>query len=53
MLSLFTLAALLLAAWLFGVWEREGRAAFMRDWLHVPFVAGVLVLLMALGLLVR
>lgn len=53
MISLFVLASILLLAWLFGVWERDRRAAFMRDWLHVPFVAGVIVLLMALGLLLR
>lgn len=53
MSSLLALAVLFLAVWLFGVWEREGRAAFMRDWLHVPFAGAVLVLLMALGLFLR
>jgi hypothetical protein len=53
MRSLLILGNLLLLIWAFGVWARNGRAWFMRDWVHVPFAAGVIVLLMALGLAIR
>ena len=47
------LGLLLLGAWLWGVWERDRRAYFMRDWVHVLFVASVIVLLMAVGAAIR
>ena len=53
MRSLLILGNLLLLIWAFGVWARDGRAYFMRGWVHVPFVTGVIVLLMALGLVLR
>ena len=49
MIPLLVLAFLLLALWGWGVWERDARAAFMREWQHVPLLAGLLVLVMAIG----
>jgi len=51
--SLFVLSLILLSLWLWGVWERDRRAAFMRQWLHLPFLAGVITLVMAIGSLFR
>lgn len=53
MLPLTVLGLVLLALWAFGVWERDGRARFMRGWLHAPLLAAAIVLVMALGLAVR
>jgi hypothetical protein len=49
MISLLILGTLLLALWVFGVLERDGRAQFMRSWTHVPLIAALIVLLMAAG----
>lgn len=53
MTSLLVLAVLLLAWWAWAVWERDGRASVMDQWLHVPFLAAVLSLVMAVGLWIR
>lgn len=53
MQSLLILGIILLAVWGFGIWERERRAYFMRDWVHVPLLAAIVVLLMALGSALR
>jgi len=53
MISLFVLALLLLTAWLWAVLQREGRASFMRDWVHVPFIGCVICVIMAVGLWIR
>lgn len=53
MLPLLILGVLLLALWGYGVWERDRRAQIMRDWVHVPLLAGIVVLLMALGAALR
>lgn len=53
MISLLSLGFLLLMLWIFGLWERDRRAYFMRSWVHVPFIAAVIVLLMALGAALR
>lgn len=53
MISLLALAIALLAIWTWAQFERDRRAAFMRTWIHVPFVGGVMALVMALGLWIR
>jgi hypothetical protein len=53
MISLLVLGVVLLAAWAFGIWERTGRARFMQPWVHVPLIAALIVLLMALGSALR
>ena len=53
MSALFILAFVLLATWLFGVWERDRRAAFMRDWVHVLLIAGLLILLLGIVSAIR
>ena len=53
MTSLLALALVLLVIWTWAQFERDRRAAFMRTWIHVPFVGGVMALVMALGLWIR
>lgn len=50
MTSLLILATILLATWLWSVWQRDRAALFMREWSYVPLVGAVTCLLMALGL---
>lgn len=53
MTSLLVLATILIASWLWAVWQRDQRAAFMQQWLHVPLIGGLTCLVMALGLWAR
>jgi hypothetical protein len=53
MIPLAILGLILLAIWGFGIWWRDSRAAFMADWVHVPLVAAIVVLLMSVGLLIQ
>jgi hypothetical protein len=50
MTSLIILATVLLAVWVWALVERDGRAASIRTWLHVPFVGAITCYLMAIGL---
>lgn len=53
MTSLFILAALLIAAWLWATWKRADAASFMRDWSYVLLVVAGMCIVMALGIWVR
>lgn len=53
MTSLLILAIILLVLWLWGTWQRDGHASFMRDWAYVPLVASITCLFMAVGLWIR
>ena len=53
MTSLLALALALLVIWTWAQFERDRRAAFMRSWIHVPFIGAVMALVMALGLWIR
>ena len=53
MTSLLILAALLLLTWLWATWQRDGAAAFMREWSYVPFLGAVTCVIMAVGLWLR
>ena len=53
MTSLLILATVLFLVWAWALWERDRRAAFMRPWLHVPFVGAVTCVLMSIGLWIR
>jgi hypothetical protein len=53
MVPLLVLGVLLLAAWAYAIWERDRHTAFMRDWIHLPLLAAITVLLMALGAAIR
>lgn len=53
MWPLLVLGIALLALWVVGLRGSAGAAAFMHSWRHVPLVAAVLVLLMALGAAIR
>lgn len=46
-LSVLLLA--LLCLWGFGIWQRDRRAAFMREWLHVPLLAALAIFVLVLG----
>jgi len=50
-LALIILAAVLLAFWVWALVNRDGAAAFMQPFLHVPLIAAGMVALMALGAL--
>lgn len=50
MTPLFVLAALLLLAWGWALWERHRHARFMAPWIHVPLLGGLMSLVMAIGL---
>lgn len=53
MTSLLVLAAVLIAGWLWAVWQRDRGAAFMSDWAYVPLVGAITCIVMALGLWIR
>ncbi len=53
MLLLLVLAALLVAAWLWATWQRDGAAAFMRDWSYVLLVVAATCLVMAIAIWLR
>ena len=53
MTSLLVLATVLLAIWLWTLIERDGRAASVRTFAHVPFVGALTCYLMAIGLWIR
>jgi hypothetical protein len=53
MTSLLVLAALLIAGWIWSVWQRERGAAFMSDWSYVPLVGAIICVVMAVGLWLR
>ncbi len=53
MIPLLILGTTLVACWGFGMLERDGRARFMSDWVHVPLLAAIIVFLMAAGSIVK
>ncbi|MCW2927492.1 MAG: hypothetical protein JWM86_1460 [Thermoleophilia bacterium] len=53
MTSLLVLASLLLLAWLWSVWQRDGHARAMAEWSYVPLVAAVTCAVMAMGIWLR
>jgi hypothetical protein len=53
MTSLLILATILLAAWLWATWRRDGAAAFMQDWSYSLLVGSITCYVMAIGLWIR
>lgn len=53
MISLFILAALLVTAWLWATWRRDGAARFMAGWSYALLVVAITCVVMALGLWLR
>ena len=53
MTPLLILAVLLLACWLWSVWQRDRGATFMREWSYVLLVGAVTCAIMAAGLGLR
>lgn len=53
MTSLLILASILVLAWLWATWKRDGAALFMREWSYVLLVAAVTCIVMAAGLWLR
>ncbi|MCW2924912.1 MAG: hypothetical protein JWM98_2316 [Thermoleophilia bacterium] len=53
MTSLLVLALILIASWAWTLWQRDGAAAFARDWGYVLLVGGVVCLVMSIGLWIR
>lgn len=53
MTSLLVLAALLLIAWLWATWQRDGAAHWMRPWSYALLVTSVMCVVMAIGIALR
>lgn len=53
MTSLIILATVLLALWIWGIWQRDRAAAFMREWSYVPLLGALTCMVMAIGLWIR
>jgi hypothetical protein len=53
MTSLLILAALLIAAWLWATWKRDGAAGFMREWSYALLVVAGMCIVMAVGIRLR
>lgn len=53
MTSLLILAALLVLAYLWATWKRDGAALFMREWSYALLVGAITCTVMALGLWLR
>lgn len=53
MTSLLILATVLLALWIWAIWQRDRAAAFMREWSYVPLLGAITCLVMAIGLWIR
>ena len=53
MTSLLILASILLLAWLWATWRRDGAAAGMREWSYALLVGAITCAVMALGLWLR
>jgi hypothetical protein len=50
--AFIVLAALLLAFWFWSLVNRDGSAAFMQPFVHVPLIAAVIVGAMAIGAMI-
>ncbi|MCB0880480.1 MAG: hypothetical protein KDC46_16040 [Thermoleophilia bacterium] len=53
MTSLLILAAILVVAWLWAMWQRDGAAGFMREWSYSLLVGAITCAVMALGIWLR
>jgi hypothetical protein len=53
MTSLLILVVLLIAAWLWATWQRDGAASFMREWSYALLVVALICLVMAVGIWLR
>lgn len=53
MILLLILAALLIAAWLWATWQRDGVASAMGEWSYGLLVVAITCIVMAIGIWLR